>query len=84
MLVEACHTTILIIISLARSKKSKGFFRLKTIGDPRWFPEELRQMIIIHDGISTNQENKRFLQKTFKGFLLFCFYREEHKGAQTA
>lgn len=47
MLVEACHTTILIIISVAHSKKSKGFFRLKTTGDPRWFPEELRQLIII-------------------------------------
>lgn len=32
MLVEACHTTILIIISAAHSKKSKGFFRLKTTG----------------------------------------------------
>lgn len=34
MLVEACHTTILIIISVAHSKKSKRLFRLKTIWDP--------------------------------------------------
>ena len=74
MLVEACHTTILIIISVAHSKKSKGFFRLKTTGDPRWFPEELRHSIIIRDGVSTNLEHKRLLQKTFKGFLLFVFF----------
>lgn len=73
MLVEACHTTILIIISVAHSKKSKGFFSLKTIGDPRWFPEELRQLIMIHDGVSTNHKNKRLLQKTFKGFLLLVY-----------
>lgn len=54
MLVEACHTTILIIISVARSKKSKGFFRLKTTGNPRWFPEERRQTIPICDCIPTN------------------------------
>ncbi len=63
MLVEACHTTILIIISVAHSKKSKGFFRLEIIGDPRWFPEELPQFIIIHDGVSTNFEHKGLLQK---------------------
>lgn len=74
MLVEACHTTILIIISVAHSKKSKGFFRLKTTGDPRWFPEEFRQVIIVYDGVSTNLKLKVLLQKTFKGFLLFLFF----------
>lgn len=51
MLVEACHTTILIIISAAHSKKSKGFFRFKTTGDLGWFPEELCRWMIIHDGL---------------------------------
>lgn len=74
MLVEACHTTILIIISVAHSKKSKGFFRFKTIGDPRWFPEELRLLIVIRDGVSTNLEHKRLLQKTFKVFFIVLFF----------
>lgn len=83
MLVEACHTTILIIISVAHSKKSKWFFRLKTIGDPRWFPEELRQLIIIHDGVSINLQHKRLLQKNTEGILLSCFCsREEPQVAQ--
>lgn len=73
MLVEACHTTILIIISVAHSKKSKGFFRLKMIGDPRRFPEELRQLIIIHDGVSTNLKNKRLLQKHLRDFYCLVY-----------
>lgn len=73
MLVEACHTTILIIISVAHSKKSKWFFRLKTIGDPRWFPEELRQLIIIHDGVSINLQHKRLQQKNTEGIFIVLF-----------
>lgn len=64
MLVEACHTTILIIIPVAHSKKSKGFFRSKTTGDPWRFPEELRHMIVSHDGILQTSNTKGFYIKT--------------------
>lgn len=67
MLVEACHTTILIIISVAHSKKSKGFFRLEIIGDPRWFPEELRQLIIIHKPRTQRASTKKHLRD------FYCF-----------
>lgn len=72
MLVEACYTTILIIISEAHSKKPKGFFRLKTIEDQTRYPEELRPLII-HDSISTNLENKKLLQKQLRYFHCFVF-----------
>lgn len=53
-MLEAFHTTILIIISEQTLQTANVFFRFKTTEDPGWFPEEHHQWSTHRGGLSRN------------------------------